>query len=129
MTSTSAERVALILDCLGHEDTELSGQPRLWRHSDGRYLTEEEAAIIEESTLGEIRDAMDLWQEQLKQEEERCQLQAEFLALIGPHGPSETIGAALARLPEAEAKRAAEIWQHLSPHFQAWRRDQEGTTA
>jgi hypothetical protein len=127
MTSTSADRVALILDCLGHEDTELTGQPRLWRHRDGRYVTEDEAAMIEkESTLGEIRHAMELWEEDVRQQRERALLSAEFQAIMRPYstGPGDTIAAVAARLPEAERKRAAEIWQRISPSFEAWKLDQ-----
>jgi hypothetical protein len=126
MTSTSADRVALILDCLGHEDTELGGQARLWRHSDGRYLTEDEAAIIKECTLGEIRRAMDLWHEHLAQLEEHNRLHAEFLAIVDPYRTrsGEQAAAVIARLPEAELKRAAEIWQRIGPSFEAWQRDQ-----
>ena len=124
MTSTSADRVALILDCLGHDDTELSGQPRLWRHRDGRYLTEDEAAMIEESTLGDIRHAMDLWDEELKHLDEQNQLRTEFLALTRHAGRNESVIDAIARLPEAEAKRAAELWERIRPEFEAWRRDQ-----
>jgi hypothetical protein len=127
MTSTSADRVALVLDCLGHLDTELSGQPGLWRHRDGRYLTEDEAAMIEaECTAADIVDAMALWDAELKQVEEYYRLRAEFLALVRPYRVSsaDTIRAAVARLPEAEMKRATEIWQRIGPSFEAWRRDQ-----
>jgi hypothetical protein len=125
MTTTSADRVALILDCLGHEDTELTGQPRLWQHRDGRYLTEDEATMIEECTLGEIRRAMDLWQEELNQLEEHNQLRAEFLAIVDPYriNPGEPSAAVIARLPEADLKRAAEIWQRIGPSFEAWQQD------
>jgi hypothetical protein len=125
MTSTSADRVALVLDCLGHEDTELGGQPRLWRRRGGQYLTEEEAAMIEECTVGDIADAMDLWHEELTHMEEQNRLRAEFLAIVRPYSasPAEPIQATVARLSEAEMKRAAEIWQRIAPSFEAWRRD------
>jgi hypothetical protein len=126
MTSTSADRVALILDCLGHEDTELDGQPRLWRHSDGRYLTEDEAAIIEESTLGDIRRAADLWHEEMDELDKQDRLRTEFLAILEPYRDTDatTIAAAVARLPEAEMRRAREIWYRIGPSFEAWRLDQ-----
>jgi hypothetical protein len=126
MTSTSAERVALILDCLGHEDTELTGQPRLWRHRDGRYVTEDEAAMVEKSTLGEIRRAMDLWGEEVDQLRERADLIVEFRAIIDPyraHG-DVLLSDLVARLPETKRERAIEIWQRLAPSFDAWQLDQ-----
>lgn len=127
MTSSSADRVTLILDCLGHLDTELSGQPRLWRHRDGRYVTEDEAAMIEESTIGEIRSAMDLWLEEVKQLQERSQLAAEFHEITAPFAPSpgETVRDVIARIrPVSKMKRAIEIWQRIGPSYEAWRRDQ-----
>ena len=129
MTSTTTDRVALILDCLGHEDTELGGQARLWRHRDGRYLTEEEAAIIEkECTLGEIKRAYDLWHEEVKQLQERALLAEEFNAILRPYEGSsryEEVGDVIARIqPESKKTRAIEIWQRIWPTFEAWRRDQ-----
>jgi hypothetical protein len=126
MTSTPADRVALILDCLGHEDTDLLGQARLWRHRDGRYVTEDEAATIGKSTIGEIRRALDLWGEEVEQLCERSQLAAEFRAITSPYAasPGETVHDVIARLPEAKMKRAAEIWQRIGPPVEAWRRDQ-----
>lgn len=126
MTSTTADRVTLILDCLGHDETDLTGQSRLWRHRDGRYVTEDEAAMIEESTVGEIRDAMDLWQEEVRQLTERCQLFNEFGAIIRRYsaGSGDLLRDIMARLRGADRKRAIEIWQQIGPSFEAWYRDQ-----
>jgi hypothetical protein len=122
MTSTSADRVALILDCLGHEDTELGGQARLWRH---RYVTEDEAAIINESTLGDIRRAMDLWDEELKLQDERNRLLTEFVGLISLYAAkSELIQDAIGRMPEYAANRAEEILEQVGPAMEAWLQDQ-----
>jgi hypothetical protein len=127
MTSTSADRVTLILDCLGHEDTDLTGQPRLWRHRDGRYVTEDEAETIKKTTLREIRYAMDLWHEEVVALGDRAELSAEFDGLMRPYDaddPTEFVGNVISRMPEADAKRAAEIWERIGPHYEMWRRDQ-----
>ncbi len=123
--TTTTDRVALILDVLGHDDTDLTGQPRLWRHRDGRYLTEDEAAMADERTIGDIRRAMDLWHEEIAHMQEQDELRAEFLAIIKRFGaPGEPILDIVSRLPRDEMKRAAEIWPRIGPAFVAWRSEQ-----
>lgn len=122
MTSTSADRVTLILDCLGHEDTELLGQFRLWRHRDGRYVTEEETELLEEAT---VREILAVWRAEVEQLRELIRLQVEFLAIIDPYstGGDDLILDIVARLPEAKKKRVAEIHERTGAPFEAWLRD------
>jgi hypothetical protein len=124
--TTTTDRIALLLDVLGHEDTELTGQPRLWRHRDGRYLTDDEVAMVAECTVGDIRRAMDLWHEEIEHMQEQDQLRAEFLAILGRFSVSsaEPIQEIVRRLPQAEKKRAEEIWPRIGPSFEAWRLEQ-----
>jgi hypothetical protein len=124
MTTTSADRVTLILDCLGHLDTDLCGQPRLWRHRDGRYVTEDEAVMIGQSTIGEIKRAMDLWDQELEHMAEQTRLREEFMSLTKHGDPGEAVRQVVSRLPEADRKRAEELWQRIGPAFEAWRQDQ-----
>jgi len=121
--TTTTDRVALILDALGHEDTELTGQSRLWRHRDGRYFTEDEAEIVGKCTVGEIRQAMDLWHEEVLQLQEHTELVSEYLDLVAGCGPHEPLVDYASRLPEPQRSRAAQIWQQVEPELEAWLRE------
>jgi hypothetical protein len=115
------------MDCLGHKETELSGQPSLWRHRDGRHVSEDEAAVIAEATGSDMLQALNLRRAELEDMREQAELRDEFDALIGRAAnpePGEKIRSIIDRLAPADAERAREIWQRLGPRIAAWLADQ-----
>ena len=52
--------IALLLDCLRHPETELTGDASGWKHEDGRPVAELEIAIINGAKLYEVRAAVDI---------------------------------------------------------------------
>jgi hypothetical protein len=125
LTTTTTDRVALLLDVLGHEETDLLGQVRLWRHRDGRYLTADEADMVAECTVGEMRQALDLHREEVIHLQEQADLNHEFMVILDRFaGSAEPIADLIRRLPSPARKRATEIWAQIGPEFEMWRGDQ-----
>lgn len=125
--STTTDRIALIYDCIGHQDTDPSGQPRLWRHRDGRYVSEDEAEMIAESTRSDRRQALNLYKAELDYNHEIFELDTEFRTIIDFYSrqQGETFTSIIDRLPPADAKRVWEIWHRIGPLFRAWCADKE----
>ena len=117
---TATDRVTLILDVLGHEETELFGQPALWRHRDGRFLTDDEVDIVADITVGDIRHAMELWHEELlhMKEQASCALSSSLSSPVRGT-PASRSSTSLTACRKLSSYRAAELWQRIGPEFEA----------